>query len=202
MKDIAEEEDETGGVLESLCTPVGFEGEFNEVRMIFWRHCTDSVYHSCHLLCACCCVSVFFFLRMSCWQSWRNWKRMWTKTSLRQMKQRTGTLVPKCWPLLCLPIVVRLVGRALTLFLQLAVASVNSWRLCRDFFSSPKPRWTKITQTCQERCFTSNSNCGCFRRIDECVHHYCLQGFAEKSSPRSMTRSRTLLRNRTWQKTC
>lgn len=34
MKDIAEEEDETGGMLESLCTPVGFEGEFNEVRMI------------------------------------------------------------------------------------------------------------------------------------------------------------------------
>lgn len=34
MKDIAEEEDETGGMLESLCTPVGFEGQFNEVRMI------------------------------------------------------------------------------------------------------------------------------------------------------------------------
>ncbi|XP_063333934.1 charged multivesicular body protein 4b-like [Pelmatolapia mariae] len=34
MKDIAEEEDETGGMLESLCTPVGFEGEFNEDELL------------------------------------------------------------------------------------------------------------------------------------------------------------------------
>ncbi|CAI5668079.1 unnamed protein product [Oreochromis niloticus] len=34
MKDIAEEEDETGGMLESLCTPVSFEGEFNEDELL------------------------------------------------------------------------------------------------------------------------------------------------------------------------
>lgn len=64
MKDIAEEEDETGGMLESLCTPVGFEGEFNEVRMIliFLKTsaialilCTRVV--GCLLLCLC----MFFF---------------------------------------------------------------------------------------------------------------------------------------------
>lgn len=111
---------------------------------------------SWHLLSCCVPIAVSLSLSISGWAAGRageapkesGWKLQW-------MEKKLGSFVPKCWPLDHISILVRILRRAFSWFLQFAVVSTNSRRLLRVLFFLPQSqhgrrkhwRWFRVSST-------------------------------------------------------